>query len=231
MQTYLTEVTAIKYLTANIVELHVRLVPPEPMAFTAGQFMQFDCNGTWRSYSITSVPTGTDVTLTFCVKLIPEGVGSTFVRGLEVGGSVTMRGPLGVFAVKEIDFNRNLCFVATGVGIAPFYSMIPDLLTRGYVHAVTLVFGVRSEEDVFYFDKFSSLEKLHPNFGFIPMLSQPKSHWPGETGRVTTYVDSAFERFSDRLFYLCGSQEMVTNMRALLLKKGHHAHDIHLEIF
>jgi CDP-4-dehydro-6-deoxyglucose reductase len=117
------------------------------------------------------------------------------------------------------------------VGIAPFVSVITDILARGYLGQVMLLFGLRNEENVFYYDKFNVLAKMHPNFKFLPMLSKPQSHWPGETGRVTTYLEVHYPDYKERKFYICGSKEMVTDTRAVLVKAGHDARDVQLEIF
>jgi ferredoxin-NADP reductase len=231
MEKIITQVVEVKYLTMKVVELHVKLVAPDIVKFHAGQFMQFDAHGYFRAYSISNPPTGLDSTLTFCIELIDGGVGSEFVRKLKPGDEVKMRGPLGVFGVKQKDLERDMVFVATGVGIAPFVSIISDLLARGYLGNIFLLYGLRNEENVFYYDKFNKLAKMHSNFKFVPILSKPESHWPGEMGRVTTYVEVHYSEFRDRLFYLCGSKEMVADVRDILIKNNHNTKDIHLEIF
>jgi ferredoxin-NADP reductase len=228
MQDYVAKVTEIKYLTEKVLELKTALIAPDEICFEPGQFMQFKISKDVRPYSIISSPEDKK-SLTFCVELLPEGVGSQYMRGLKVGDEISMRGPLGIFTVKHLD--RDICFVATGVGVAPFVSMIPEMLARGFSRNVTLLFGLRQEEDIFYFDRFSRLCSLHQNFKFIPILSQPKSHWPAEVGRVTTYLHAHYQNYQNRIFYLCGGQEMVTEARSILLKSGHNPMEIKLEIF
>lgn len=229
MQEYLTRVSEIKYLTQHVLELSVDLILPDTILFKAGQFMQFILGPQqFRSYSIVSVPDH-NRTLKFCVELVPGGAGSAFVKSLSVGSEVKMRGPLGVMTFDF--FERDACFIAGGVGIAPYASMIPDMLSRGYSREAHLLFGVRNEENVFYFDRFNHLATMYQNFKFTPILSRPEMHWPGEVGRVTTYLDVAYERYRDRLFYICGGMDLVKDVRSLLLRKGHKPTDIKLEIF
>ncbi len=230
MQEFLTQVTQLKYLTLDVVELTVRLLAPEEILYQAGQFMQFKIGDQFRSYSIVTPPTGiNNESLSFCVKILPSGVGSDFVKALQIGSDVVMRGPLGSFTVQN--FEHPIFFIATGVGIAPFSSMVTDMLVRGYVQPVRLLFGLRSEEDVFYYDKFTHLTSDYENFKFIPTLSRPQSHWPGEIGRVTTYISVSYPVLKDYTFYVCGGKEMVMDMRALLLKAGQDPKRIKLEIF
>ena len=229
MHEYLTQVTQIKYLTLNVVELSVKLVAPIDLDYRAGQFMDFKIGSVFRSYSLASPPTVNEQQVNFCIKLEPQGVGSDFVRNLKIGSDIVMKGPAGNFIIR--DFNRPIFFVATGVGIAPFAAMIPDMLVRGYKENVRLLFGVRSEEDVFYYDRFNRLAKQYENFKFIPILSRPHSHWPGETGYVTTYIEVDYPYYKDYIFYVCGSKNIVMDMRTLLLKLGHGPDNIKLEIF
>lgn len=227
----LAEVVYLKYLTQDVVELETKLIAPDIVHFKAGQFLQFNIHGVFRSYSIVNPPEGETGTLLFLIKIIPGGVGSEYVKALKPGDVITMRGPMGVMGVKENHWDRPLFFVATGVGVAPFNSIIHDLLNRGFDQQITLVFGVRSEEDTFYYDSFRSLAHFYKNFHFIPILSRPQSHWPGEVGRVTTYLDIHYEQHVESVFYLCGSKEMVMDSHKILIGRGHKGADIHLEIF
>jgi ferredoxin-NADP reductase len=228
MQEFLTEVVQKKYLTLDIVELVVRLVAPEEIKFQAGQYMQFKVNTAWQRYFIANPP-GQDVhDLTFCVKLEPVSIGSDYVRSLELGTEVVMRGPDGTFTIEN--YNEPVFFVANGVGIAPYASMVPDMLVRGYSEKFALLFGLRSEENVFYYDRFRRLSEQHPNFKFVPTLSRPVSHWPGEIGHVTTYLKVNYEFYKDHLFYLCGSKEVVTDAQKTLLENGHSPKRIKIEM-
>jgi len=230
MQEYLTQVTQIKYLTLHVLELSVRLVAPSEVEFSAGQYMQFKVgDNIFRSYSIAAPPLGENQSLTFCIKLEPKGAGSDYVRTLRVGSDLLMRGPAGNFTVAEP--SQPIFFMAVGVGVAPFAAIIPDLLSRGYREKSRLLFGVRSEENVFYYDKFNRLAQQYENFKFVPVMSRPQSHWPGETGYVTTYVEVSYQLFKDHIFYICGNKEMVLDSRQILLKQGHDPNKIKLEIF
>lgn len=229
MQEYLTQVTAVKHLTLDVIELQVQLVLPSELSFQAGQFMEFKIGDQYRCYSFANPPIPDNPRLTFCIKLEPQGLGSDYIRQLKVGSEVTMRGPNGFFIVD--DFNQPVFLVASGVGVAPFVSIISDLLVRGFKPKVHLLFGVRSEENVFYYERFNKLAKQYDNFRFVPVLSRPQSHWPGETGYVTTYLEVGYVNYKDYLFYLCGSKAMVSDARAVLLKVGQEAKKIKTEIF
>ncbi len=229
MQTFSPKVTNIEYLTSNVVELSLIAEGSEFLSFVPGQFVQFIISDkVFRSYSIISLPEELPV-LKFCIKLEDGGVGSEYVRLLKVGDSVPMRGPVGKFVIGDVP--ERLTFVANGVGIAPFYGMVLDLLQKNSDAQVALVFGVRSEQDIFYNEYFSSLASQHKNFKFVQALSQPQSTWRGYNGRVTKYITENYHELSDSTFYLCGSLAMVQDVRTILMQNGHPIDKIKLEIF
>lgn len=228
MQEFKGKIVEKKYLTAHTLEITVQLLSPTDITFVAGQFMEFKIGERLKAFSIVSAPEQKQY-LQFCVALYDKGIASEYFKGCKIGSEVTLGGPRGNFVVQN--FTRNIFFVASGVGIAPFCSIIPELLTRGFGKKLKLLFGVRSEADVFYFDRFNYLKTLYKNFTFTPILSQPRSHWPGETGRVTTYLDVAYDYYKDYVYYICGSERMATDTRALLLTRDHDVKDIKLEIF
>ncbi|MCC7356188.1 MAG: FAD-dependent oxidoreductase [Candidatus Doudnabacteria bacterium] len=229
MQTFSPEITKIEKLTSNILELSMVIEGGEFLTFIPGQFVQFIIGDkVFRSYSIISLPEELPL-LKFCIKLEDGGVGSEYVRLLKVGDSVPMRGPTGKFVVGEAQ--ESAVFVANGVGVAPFYSMIPNVLTKNPEAQASLIFGVRTESDIFYHKFFTSLAENHSNFNFVQALSQPQSEWHGYTGRVTKYIEENYHELSNSTFYLCGSLGMVQDVRAILMQNGHPTDKIKLEIF
>ena len=228
MQDYQAKISEKKYLTLNTLEITVELISPDEILFKAGQYMEFVLPGAVKSYAILSVPDH-NRSLKFCIHVDTKEKESELIRNFQVGDLLSLKGPLGNFEI--FDFSRDIFFIAAGTAIAPFVSIIPDILSRGYDKHAKLLFGVKSEEDVFYFDKFTHLTNLYQNFSFVPLLSQPKSHWPGGIGTITTHVDVHYDLFADNIFYISGSSEMVKSIVTILEKKGHNPADIKEMIF
>lgn len=169
------KVLAKKNLAPDIYELKVRT---DFFDFVPGQFLEFVGSDWKRAYSIASSKaesgSGSEVNLTFVIDVSPMGPGSKFVESLKQGDLLTMEGPYGNFVVPDEmrkDEAKKLIFVATGAGIAPFRSIIPDLLDSGSPAHIALIFGARSKEISFYFDFFEDLSKENKNFEFIGALS------------------------------------------------------------
>lgn len=204
----------------------LRFSKPEVFTFAAGQFVQVRVpegeKFVLRSYSISSTPN--DPYLELCVKILPEGKASALFDGLKIGESVEISAPRGVFVVKPDHHNRKV-FVATGTGIAPVVSML--LENAPNAGARELLFGVRSQADLFWQERFAALASRDSNFHYAITLSRPEGEWNGLTGRVIDHVsvDTAAD------YYICGNVDMVKDVRAKLLAGGVNTKSIHLEIF
>jgi ferredoxin-NADP reductase len=209
--------------------LELRFEKPAGFTFTAGQFVQFfiphGMESVLRSYSISSHPQ--EDYLEFCVKLVPEGKGATFFNNLSLGSIANFRGPEGRF-VCEPHHDRSKLFVATGAGIAPIISMIEQELKTVPDISITLLFGVRSETDLFWTERLQKLQTNFPSFTYQITLSQPSESWSGLRGRVTEHLSEISEM---QEYYLCGSLEMVKDARTILQKKKVELKKVHLEIF
>lgn len=227
-QTYSTTLLSKKTIARDMLELVFSR--PEEFTFKAGQFVQFFIpqelsEAVLRSYSISSHPDADQ--LEFCIKLVPEGKGSTFFNKLEPTQQATIRGPEGRF-VCLLDQSENKIFIATGAGIAPIMSMISSEVEKDKNKQVYLLFGVRSEEDVFWLERFEHLKSEYQNFDFNITLSRPSDSWQGWKGRVTEHLP---EVVGGGEYYLCGSLDMVKDVRQILASKGVQMKDIHFEIF
>ena len=217
-----------KDLTYKILELKIDLLEPKEVSFKAGQFIMLEVGDVRRRpYSIVSVPAEKN-NIVLCVDHSPDGLGSKYIRNLKIGDEVEFRGPHGIFTIA--DTNQDITFIATGAGIAPFVSMISDLLGAGYAHNATLIFGVRNESDIFYHDIFKALAEKYSNFKFVPILSQRQKKWSGFKGRVTDYL-RAHEVPQNQMFYICGGPPVIKDTRAVLIEKGIAPTKIKIEVF
>ena len=190
--------------------------------FQAGQFVSFthDFAGKsiTRAYSIASAPAG-DNRFSLCLNLVTGGRFSPLLFGMSHGDRVEMQGPLGTFTLR--DPARDMIWVATGTGIAPFrgmlgaWRMLPSPRGR-----VTLVFGVRHEESLLYRAEFEEAAAALGDFKFHPTLSRPTTTWTGRAGHVQHHVLEAIGERGDVHVYICGLKAMVDDLRAQLKARG-----------
>ena len=145
-------ITRIEDETENTRRFWIQLPELERFDFKPGQFVTIDLpihekpNKRWRSYSIASWPDGTNV-FELLIVLLEGGAGSSFLfHEAKVGSALTLRGPLGVFTLPE-NIDRDLYFICTGTGIAPFRSMLHHIKDHQLPHRdIYLIFGTRTKK-------------------------------------------------------------------------------------
>lgn len=231
-----TQVVRIDTLTPTIKAIHLRL--PETLHFQAGQYVQVTVPGVGgtRAFSIANSPrqvrdTGT---IELNVRLVPGGAGTRKLHEeLGVGDPLRISGPYGRFFVRKSAAGP-LLFMAGGSGLSSPRSMIADLLEHGDGRAITLVYGQRTRAELYYHDELRSLAEAHPQFTYLPALSdEPKdSGWNGARGLVHEVARTHFAgNFSGRKAYLCGPPPMVEACIGTLMQGRLFERDIYTEKF
>jgi ferredoxin-NADP reductase len=193
--------------------------------FQAGQFVSVrEPRGEkfiTRAYSIASPPRG-DKSFDLCLNRVDEGFMSNHLCDLEVGARTQFHGPYGLFVLHpEV---RDVIFIATGTGVAPFRGMVQQMFSQNGGGAqrdrqVWLVYGTRYPEDIYYRDEFETLAAAHPNFHYIVTLSRAPQEWSGRRGYVQDYVRQIAAGRSDMHAYICGLNQMVSSVRKLLTEE------------
>jgi NAD(P)H-flavin reductase len=222
LQTFSARVSRIEDLTHDVRVTTLELQNPSEIHFQAGQFISFEVPKAGlpfpvtRPYSIASPPSAVhQIELLF--NLVPGGPGSSFLFSLNPGDPVSFRGPAGTFVLRDYP-DRRLLFVATGTGIAPIRSM---LLTRlPSPTPVALIWGLRNERDLYYQDELAALAARYPEFSYTITLSQPTGGWTGAVGRVQPLVDAQTTRVDDLAVYVCGGQDMIHSVTAVIRAHG-----------
>lgn len=222
MQTFRAEVSAIRSLTHDVGEIELMLLEPSAMRFTPGQFVSFEIQcedglSATRAYSIAS-PASRTGAIALLLNRVPSGVGSGYLFALRAGDVTTFKGPTGSFTLR--DGTRDLLFVATGTGIAPFRSMLWSLADAGSSRAVTLLWGLRAERDLYYQDELERLRSLLPRFSFTTTLSRPDGGWPGAVGRVSPLIETRVANVRNLDVFLCGNGAMIRDVRDIIRRKG-----------
>ncbi len=203
-----------RMLTDDVLFLSFQV--PDSFSFEAGQYVSMkiirEAEFRMKSYSILNPPSEKGK-LNLCIKLIPNGFASEAFKNLKLGETLSFRGPLG-FLTFDVNGGEHW-FIANGTGITPFYSMILEYIRKYPQHTFNLIFGVRSQKDLFLHQEFLDAAKEHPNFTYIPTLS--RDAWEGSMGRVQTQLPLDLQ---GKTFYICGLKEMVLETKELLLQKG-----------
>ena len=188
--------------------------------FIPGQFVSFtETIGEKeiiRPYSIASPPNGNRFEI--CLNLIEDGLFSPLLFSMNRGDTLEMNQPLGYFVLRNP--GKEAIFVATGTGVTPFRSMLKVSLGQGDTKKITLLFGVRHEENLLYRTEFEELAGAHPNFHFEPTVTKPEPAWTGKKGRVQPHLLELIGERRDLDIYICGLKLMVDDVRAILKGLG-----------
>jgi propane monooxygenase reductase subunit len=229
LRTVRTRVEAVESLTRDIRRLVLRIEEGE-MPFRSGQYVDIRIPGTddYRSFSMANVPDG-DGVLEFMIKLYPGGRFSGLLADgrLQAGDELEVRGPYGVFTLRETE--RPLVFIGGGAGMAPILSLLRAMAGEGITRPAVYYYGAREEEDLFHLDELQALTAALPGFRFVPALSH--AEWDGETGLITDVVDRLEADLGDVDAYLCGPPPMVDAAVELLQRRGAPEAQVHFDKF
>jgi NAD(P)H-flavin reductase len=218
------EVLATEWLTGTgTVRISFRVIDDQPFDFAPGQWIALEDEvagvGPRRSpYCIYSPPTA-DGHFELLIRVLPDGPLSGHLASLRPGYPINFRGPRGR-AILPKPTDSELVMLATGVGIAPLYSLCRHLLSTGETRRMRLYWGLRLTADVCLLDELDELAAGMPNFSYHISLSEPPNDWPGLRGRVTESVPPLLERLRGLRFYLCGNGAMVEEMELALCSSG-----------
>lgn len=208
---------------------------PKEMTYKAGQFVLFDVahpenpqDIQTRAFSIASSPEEDE--LLFVAKMKEGGRASVWIKDrLQVGSTVRTQGPFGRF-ILDRETTKDYFFIATSTGVAPFRGQLREALLAGDKRRMDLVFGVRSEQDLFWAHECQNLARQHANFFLHIALSQPTKHWAGHRGRVQTLAPLIAKEFANKNVYMCGSPEMTKELKQVALEEWNiDKKDLHVE--
>ncbi|MHC4866445.1 MAG: FAD-binding oxidoreductase, partial [Planctomycetota bacterium] len=229
-------VESTEVLTYDIKDLRFRLRDPAEISHRPGQYIQVQAPSregpVFRAYSISS-PVYEPNVVELVVRLVPGGIGSTYLHNLQVGDNVTFTGPYGEFHLNEDPSTEIIC-VGGGCGMAPMKNIIYTLYDRWPDRSCWLFFGCRTTADIFYLERLKELEAEHPNFHVLYALSdplKPEEQWDGETGFIHLSVDKHLEAGVPRQAFLCGPPLMIEAVTRVLKEKGVAPEDVFYDEF
>ncbi len=201
--------------------------PDRTLAFQPGQYLEWtlpvkkpDPRGNRRYFTIASSPT--EPTIQLGVKFYEPP--STFKRDLKslTTGQTILAGQLaGDFTLPK-DPETKLVFIAGGIGITPFRSMLKYLLDIKQKRPITLFFSNRTVEDIVYKD---ILDQATRELGVKVIYALTDKNvppgWAGRTGFIdVAAITQEAPDYQNSLFYLSGPRSMVTAFEATLASMG-----------
>ena len=224
-------------IAANIVDFVFK--PSHQLAFEPGQYMEFtlahprsDSRGNRRYFTLASSPT--EENLRLGVRFYPEG--SSYKRALYwLDNRTTMLAGqvAGDFTLPR-NHDQKLVFIAGGIGITPFRSMLKYLIDMKEPRDIVLFYGNKTVDEIAYTDVLTQAQKL-PGIRVFYTLTETEAiprNWRGLTGRINaSMIRKLVPDYQDRTFYISGPPDMVRATERMLKNMQVNSNQIKKDFF
>ena len=158
---------------------------------------------------------------------VVDMVFDTIVKGLKKGDEVKMEGPFGNFIIGD---NKEPVFIAGGVGITPFMSMLKDNSENKIKRKITLIYASKTEKDIIFKKDIDSIKGVW--LKIIYVLSEEDTHGKYEFGRINKEILVKYVgNFEGKKFYICGPEGMKNAVSQTLKELGIKKENIKFEDF
>jgi ferredoxin-NADP reductase len=212
---------------------------PNHFVFNAGQYIDLTLsgshlglpNGLTHTFSIASSPCDKELVVTTRMR---DTVFKQAISILPIGSRARIEGPMGSFSLHK-NTARPAIFLAGGIGIVPFFSMLSYATKEKLRHPIVLFYANRYLEDAAFIDELWKLERANPRFRFVPVLTRTDKNyrgWKGETGHISSeMLLTHVGLLRGPIYYIAGPPTMVTAVRRTLSEAGVDEDDIRTEEF
>lgn len=212
---------------------------PAKFVFKAGQFLEItllsppetDSEGDSRAFSIASAP---HEDMLMVATRMRDTAFKRVLGNIPLESQVKVEGPFGDLVLHN-NQARAAVFLAGGIGITPFRSMVVRAAKEQLPHRLFLFYSNRRPEDAPFLEELKGLEQGNPNFRFVgTMTDMARSghSWGGETGYVDHKMLSRYLKgAASPIYYIAGPPAMVTALRDVLNHAGVDDDDIRTEEF
>ncbi|MGD0577001.1 MAG: oxidoreductase [Candidatus Staskawiczbacteria bacterium] len=196
--------------------------------FQPGQYLEWtlahekaDNRGIRRYFTIASSPTENEIMMGVKFYENPSSYKKSLIS-LNKGGIVVASQLAGDFILPK-DKNKKLIFIAGGIGVTPFRSMIKYLLDKNEKRDIIIFYSNKSFHDIAYKEIFDQAAKKL-GIKVIYCLSDSDSmppDWEGETGFISEKMMRKYAPdFEERMFYISGPRSMILTFKKALTDAG-----------
>jgi len=206
--------------------------------FLPGQYLRLtlphasDERGTSRYFTIASSPHEKKHVM-FTIRIYESSFKKTLYK-LQPGDEGHFFGPMGWFLLPK-DEKEEKVFIAGGIGVTPFHSLLHFLSEKKRISPITLFASFPKRDEVLFYKEFEEISKKNKNIRVIYTLTQEAvvdPDWAGETGRVShEFFKKYLSDIHKPVYYVVGSEETVAGIKAMLLELGIDEEKIQTEDF
>jgi len=200
------------------------IAKPADFQFRAGQAIDLtlidppetDAEGNTRAFSLASAPFDDELMIATRMR---DTAFKRVLRSAPLGMSLKVEGPSGSFVLHR-KADKAAVFLAGGIGITPFLSIIRQAAHENAPHQIYLFYSNRRPEDSVFLDILTEATRQNPNFHLIATMAEmDKSHheWKGETGLINKeMLMKHLPSLQGPIYYMAGPRTMVAAMRRML---------------
>jgi predicted ferric reductase len=192
-------------LNSKVMELELAAIK-QAMSYLPGQFVfvsfgQHGLSREWHPFTISSGPAATNLKLT--IKSL--GDYTKDLMGLKAGATALIEGPFGKFTFLEGN-KKSQIWVAGGIGITPFLSMVRDLANHPE-YDITLFYSTKNSEEAVYLNELGEIAKTIPRLKVV-------SHYSDAQGKITAeIIKKRIGGFANKNIFICGPVSMMKNLK------------------
>jgi ferredoxin-NADP reductase len=184
-----------------------------------------------HAFSIVSAPHEEELVLATRMRSSPF---KEALERLPAGGAAAIEGPFGSLTLHNKQ-ERAAVFLAGGIGITPFMSMLRHAAHVALRQRLILLYSNRRPEDSAFLAELQRLEGEIPNFRLVATMTQMEGSrlpWMGASGKIDgELLKRVTEGLPDPIFYVAGPPAMVATLRDTLERAGVDGDDIRSEEF
>ena len=215
-----------------------RFEKPEGFVFKAGQAIdvtlinpsETDAEGYRRAFSIASAP---DERMLLIATRMRDTAFKRVLATMPIGTQVEVEGPFGDLILHN-DQDRAAVFLAGGIGITPFRSILLQAKRERLQHSLFCLYANRRPEDAPFLKELKALQEPHSRT-IVSTMTQVRPldpTWDGEIGRIDQSMLARHLKFAvSPIYYLAGPPGMVKGLHQMLKSGGVRDDDIRIEEF
>lgn len=189
--------------------------------FSPGQYLKLylevekpDARGSSRYFTISSSPSEKDY-LTITTRIIKSSFKKK-LNSLMTGERVNAYGPIGYFDFDP-KINKEVVFIAGGIGVTPYHSVIESLISKKINIKITLIVSFDKKENAVFFDKFKDIEKNNSSVKIVYSLTKEREASGFEYGRIDeNMIKKYVQNITLPKFYITGPQNMVEDLYLII---------------
>jgi glycine betaine catabolism B len=228
MQTIISDVIGLKQETPTVKTIKLE---KNNLDFKPGQYMmvELDTGDDENIHPLSIASSPTEEFLLFSTKNSESSFKRKF-SALKVEDKVKIKGPMGIFVLKEDA--KNIVFLSGGIGVTPFRGMIKYGTDKKLQVKMTLLYSNRAPDEICYKDEWASMENQNPNLKVVNTITDETPEWNGKKGRISEeMIKEHCNDFENTLFYICGPPGMVDGLSQLLKSMNIPQQNIKVEKF